>query len=74
MGLDDTQMAFNADDLEKAITCRKDEINSILTDVAKIRKELVETEDFYQHLLNEKEVLAKYIKRKDITPITKTIR
>lgn len=71
MGLDDTQMVFDEDGLEKAIARRKDEINSILTDIAKIRKELVESEDSYQRLLNEKEVLAKYIKRKDVTPIPK---
>lgn len=72
MGLDDTQMAFDVEVLEKAIARRKEEINSILTDIAKIRKELVESEDSYQRLLNEKEVLAKYIKRKDVTPIPKS--
>lgn len=72
MGLDATQMAFDADVLEKAIADRKDEINSILTDIAKIRNELVEAEDYYQRLLNEKEVLAKYIKKKDTTPTTQT--
>lgn len=72
MGLDDTQMAFDATDLEIAITSRKEEINAILKDIAKYRKELVEAEDSYQRMLNEKEVLAKYIKRKDVTPTVKT--
>lgn len=71
MGLDDTQMAFDAEVLEKAIARRKEEINSILTDIAKIRNGLVEAEDSYQRLLNEKEVLAKYIKKKDVTPTPK---
>lgn len=72
MGLDDTQMAFDSTDLEIAITSRKAEINTILKEIAKYRKELVEAEDSYQRLINEKEVLAKYIKRKDVTPTITT--
>ncbi len=72
MGLDDTQMAFDTKDLEAAILCRKDEINSILKDIARCRKELVDAEDLYQNHLNEKEVLAKYIKKNDVTPTAKT--
>ena len=41
MGLDDTQMAFEVKDLEAAILNRKDEINFILKNIAKCRKELV---------------------------------
>lgn len=72
MGLDDTQMAFDTTDLEMAITSRKAEINTILKEIAKYRKDLVEAEDLYQRLTNEKEVLAKYIKRKDVTPTIMT--
>lgn len=71
-GLDDTQMAFEVTDLEAAISSRKNEIDVILRDIAKCRKELVDTEDLYQSLLNEKEVLAKYIKKNDVTPTDKT--
>lgn len=71
MGLDDTQMAFEVKDLEAAILNRKEEINSILKNIAKCRKELVEAEDLYQRLLNEKEVLAKYIKKNNVTPTEK---
>lgn len=71
-GLDDTQMAFEVTDLEAAISSRKKEIDVILRDIAKCRKELVDTEDLYQSLLNEKEVLAKYIKKNDVTPTDKT--
>ena len=70
-GLDDTQMAFEVTDLEVAISSRKDEINAILKDIAKCRKELVDTEDLYQNLLSEKDVLAKYIKKNDVTPTEK---
>lgn len=72
MGLDDTQMAFEIKDLQAAIPNRKDDIDSIFKDIAKCRKELVEAEDMYQRLLNEKEVLAKYIKKNDVTPTEKT--
>lgn len=72
MGLDDTQMAFEIKDLQAAISNRKDDIDSIFKDIAKCRKELVEAEDMYQRLLNEKEVLAKYIKKNDVTPTEKT--
>lgn len=72
MGLDDTQMAFDTTDLEMAITSRKAEINTILKEIAKYRKDLVEAEDLYQRLTNEKEILAKYIKRKDVTPTIMT--
>lgn len=41
MGLDDTQMAFDTTDLEMAITSRKAEINTILKEIAKYRKDLV---------------------------------
>lgn len=72
MGLDDTQMAFDANDLETAIANRKHEIDAILKDIAKCRKELVEAEDSFQRLSNEKEVLAKYIKKNDVTPVEKS--
>lgn len=72
MGIDDTQMAFDTTDLEMAITSRKAEINTILKEIAKYRKDLVEAEDLYQRLTNEKEILAKYIKRKDVTPTIMT--
>lgn len=64
MGLDATQMSFNVESLESAIESRKDEINSILRDIAQIRDSLVETEDDYFQLVNEKEILSKYIKKK----------
>lgn len=72
MGLDDAQMAFEVKDLERAIINRKNEINSILNEISKNRKELVETEDLYQRYLNEKEILAKYIKAKNVVPTTNT--
>lgn len=72
MGLDDTQMAFDVNDLEVAIANRKQEIDEILKNIAKCRKELVEAEDSFQRASNEKEVLAKYIKKNDVTPVEKT--
>lgn len=72
MGLDDTQMAFDANDLEVAIANRKQEIDAILKNIAKCRNELVEAEDSFQRASNEKEVLAKYIKKNDVTPVEKT--
>ena len=63
-GLDDTQMSFDVTSLERAINTRQDEIKKILEDIAKSRSALVEAEDEYIQLIHDKEVLAKYIKKK----------
>lgn len=63
-GLSDTDMSFDVDDLESAIRRRKHEIDYILKEIAKIRSALVETEDRYFKVSNEKELLSRYIKKK----------
>lgn len=66
MGLDETQMAFDIDALEHAITQRKKGIAAILKSVEKSRRELIEAEDEKSTLSHDKEVLAKYIKKNNI--------
>ena len=63
-GLDDTQMSFDVTSLECAINTRQNEIKGILEDIAKSRSALVEAEDEHIQLTHDKEVLAKYIKKK----------
>ena len=63
-GLDDTQMSFDVTSLERAINTRQNEIKGILEDIAKSRSALVEAEDEHIQLTHDKEVLAKYIKKK----------
>ena len=63
-GLNEVQMSFDVESLEKAITTRKNKINEILIDLAKVRSNLIETEDTYQHLINEKDIICKYLKNK----------
>ena len=57
-------MSFDVTSLERAINTRQDEIKKILEDIAKSRSALVEAEDEYIQLIHDKEVLAKYIKKK----------
>ncbi|WP_455678285.1 hypothetical protein [Sharpea azabuensis] len=63
-GLDETQMSFDTETLEKAIASRQAEIRRILSDIASIRSTLIEAEDTKVHLEYEKEVLSRYIKKK----------
>lgn len=62
-GLDDTQMSFDTESLEKAIRARHIEIKSLLDDIAKTRASLIEAEDLKVQREHEKEVLSKYIKK-----------
>lgn len=64
IGLDDTQMSFDVASLEKAISSRQREAKTILEEIAKSRSSLIEAEDQYMQLTHDKEVLAKYIKKK----------
>ncbi|GAA6427066.1 hypothetical protein [Dielma fastidiosa] len=64
IGLDDTQMSFDADSLERAISTRQEKVKKILDEIAKSRNALVEAEDNYIQLTHDKDVLAKYIKKK----------
>ena len=62
-GLDDTQMSFDTESLEKAIRARHAEIKSLLGDITKTRTSLIEAEDIKVQKEHEKEVLSKYIKK-----------
>lgn len=64
MGFDDIQMSFDTDSLEKAIERRKYEIKRILDELTKMRTNLLKVEDELAQLIQEKEVLSKYIKKK----------
>lgn len=63
-GLDDAQLSFDVSSLERAINARQEEIKKVLEEIAKARSALVEAEDEYIQLTHDKEVLAKYIKKK----------
>ncbi len=63
-GVNDTDLSFDMEDLEGKIKIRQNDINVILNDLTKIRKDLVEAEDSYFKALNEKDILSKYIKKK----------
>ena len=63
-GLDYTQMSFNLNDLEKAISIRQNEINNLLNSITKTREKLISTEDQLLKISHEKEILSKYIKKK----------
>ena len=62
-GLDDTQMSFDTESLEKAIRARHAEIKSLLGDITTTRTSLIEAEDIKVQKEHEKEVLSKYIKK-----------
>lgn len=62
-GLDDTQMSFDTESLEKAIRARHTEIKALLDDIAKTRTSLIEAEDLKIQREHEKEVLSKYINK-----------
>lgn len=63
-GLDETQMSFDIQTLEKAISSRQAEIKRILNEIAKVRTALLEAEDQKIQLEYEKNILSKYIKKK----------
>ena len=63
-GLNEVQMVFDVEGIENTIAKRKKKIIEILENIAKARNDLIETEDSYQHLLNEKNVISKYLKNK----------
>lgn len=64
-GIDDTQMSFDTTSLEHAISLRRKEIKDLLNEIAKSRNTLIEAEDHYIQLSHDKEILAKYIKKKN---------
>ena len=63
-GLDALDLSFDIDVLEKNINSRKKELKKVLDEVVTIRKKLVEAEDSFLQLEQEKEVLTKYLKNK----------
>ena len=63
-GLDSVLMSFDMSTLEYNIELRQKDIKAILEEIAKIRKELVESEDLLIQLEHQKDVLSKYIKAK----------
>jgi hypothetical protein len=63
-GLDDTQMSFDTESLESAISFRQKEIEKLLNEIAKARNTLIEAEDYNIQLTHDKEIMAKYIKKK----------
>lgn len=67
-GLDETQMSFDSESLEKAIASRQIEIKKLLNEIAKVRTDLLEAEDQKIQLEYEKDVLSKYIKKKPPVP------
>ena len=67
-GLDETQMSFDSESLEKAIASRQIEIRRLLSEIAKVRTDLLEAEDQKIQLEYEKDVLSKYIKKKPPVP------
>lgn len=62
--IDDVQMAFDSDSLERIISQRQGEIKSLLDVIAKTRSKLLEAEDQKTELDHEKDMLSKYIKNK----------
>lgn len=69
VGLDDTQMSFDGKSLEQAIASRQQEIKKNLEELAKARNTLIEAEDTHVQLTHDKEMLSKYIKKKDVSPL-----
>ena len=67
IGLDDTQMSFDGTSLEQAIALRQKEIKKILEELAKSRNTLIDAEDTHIQLTHDKEMLSKYIKKKDVS-------
>lgn len=65
MGINDVQMSFDTESLERAIASRKQETNLLLRQIERDRNELLKLEDESARTTNEKNILAKYIKRKD---------
>lgn len=63
-GLDETQMSFDHQTLERAISSRQAEIKRILNEITKVRTALLEAEDQKIQLEYEKDILSKYIKKK----------
>ena len=63
-GLASVLMSFDMSTLEYNIHLRQKDIKIILEEIAKIRKELVESEDLLIQLEHQKDVLSKYIKSK----------
>lgn len=63
-GLYETQMSFDSQTLERAISSRQAEIKRILNEIAKVRTALLEAEDQRIQLEYEKDILSKYIKKK----------
>ncbi len=63
-GLDDMELSFDIQTLERNISTRQQEITILLDNIAKVRKDLVETEDQLVQLEQEKAILSKLIKSK----------
>lgn len=62
--IDDTELSFDTISLEKAISHREDEIKRLLHATTKIRADLIRAEDQLSQVVNEKDILSKYIKKK----------
>ncbi len=65
MGINDVQMSFDIESLEQAIDRRKEEINRLLWQLEQDRNELLKLEDDSVRTTHDKNILAKYIRRKD---------
>ena len=65
MGIDAVHMSFDTESLERAIAERKQEINNLLQKLQTDRNELISLEDEAVRTAHDKNILARYIRRKD---------
>lgn len=65
MGIDDVQMSFDTDSIERVIAERKQEIDHLLRQIQQDRDDLLKLEDEAVRTAHDKSILARYIRRKD---------
>ena len=65
MGINDVQMSFDTDSIERVIAERKQEIDQLLRQIQQDRDDLLKLEDEAVHTAHDKSILARYIRRKD---------
>lgn len=65
MGIDAVHMSFDTESLERAITERKQEIDNLLLQLQEDRNKLIMLEDEAVRTSHDKNILARYIRRKD---------
>ena len=65
MGINDVQMSFDTDSIERVIAERKQEIDQLLRQIQQDRDDLLKLEDEAVRTAHDKSILARYIRRKD---------